>query len=45
MMFNSFDDDKSGLIDFREFICIVSFILKGDLSVKIELLFKTFDIH
>lgn len=42
-IFDVFDDDKSGSLDFREFLCGMSLLMRGKIPEKIELCFYLFD--
>lgn len=42
-IFDIFDDDKSGSLDFREFLCGMSLLMRGKIAEKIELCFYLFD--
>ena len=42
-IFDTFDDDKSGTLDFREFLCCMSLLIKGNTTDKVEMCFSLFD--
>lgn len=42
-MFEVFDDDKSGTLDFREFLCSMSLLMRGTIHEKLEMCFNLFD--
>jgi len=42
--FGLFDSNHDGRIDFREFVCGLSTVLKGTSEEKLDLMFKSFDI-
>ena len=42
-IFEVFDDDKSGTLDFREFLCCMSLLLRGTVNEKLEMCFNVFD--
>lgn len=42
-IFDTFDDDKSGTLDFREFLCCMSLLIKGNTTDKVEMCFNLFD--
>jgi len=42
-IFDAFDDDKSGTLDFREFLCCMSLLIKGNINEKLEMCFSIFD--
>ena len=41
-IFDIFDDNKSGLLDFREFLTCFSVLLRGNFKSKLELFFSAF---
>lgn len=43
-IFNQFDSDRSGHIDFREFLQALSVQLKGSLEERLEWAFNLYDI-
>lgn len=42
-IFDIFDDDNSGTLDFREFLCCMSLLMRGNVQEKIEMCFNLFD--
>ena len=43
-VFNVFDKDKSGSIDFKEFICALSITARGKMDDKLDWAFQLYDI-
>jgi Ca2+-binding EF-hand superfamily protein len=41
-IFRIFDENESGILDFREFLICFSVLLRGSFSQKLELFFSTF---
>jgi len=44
-VFNVFDHDKNGSIDFKEFICALSITSRGSLDEKLNWAFQLYDIN
>ncbi|KAK9462143.1 uncharacterized protein V1516DRAFT_673869 [Lipomyces oligophaga] len=44
-VFNVFDNDKSGAIDFKEFICALSITARGSVEEKLLWSFQLYDIN
>ena len=44
-MFNVFDNDKNGTIDFKEFICALSVTSRGEMDEKLDWAFQLYDIN
>ena len=42
-IFDIFDDDKSGTLDFREFLCCMSLLMRGTIKEKLEMCFNVYD--
>jgi len=42
-LFNLYDYDHNGTITWREYICVITLIMKGSLKKKIRLIFNCFD--
>lgn len=42
-IFDVFDDDNSGTLDFREFLCCMSLLMRGNVREKVEMCFNLFD--
>ena len=42
-LFNMYDDDKTGLLDFREVLCCLSILTRGSIEEKIDICFQLFD--
>ena len=43
LIFDRFDDDKSGLLDFRELTICISIMCKGDFDEKLKVCFDAYD--
>lgn len=43
-LFNSFDKSKDGFINFREFVCGLSVLYKGDNNERLQLCFNAYDL-
>lgn len=43
LIFDRFDEDKSGLLDFREFMICLSVMCKGDIEEKLKICFDMYD--
>ncbi|KAG5365407.1 Calcium-binding protein [Yarrowia sp. C11] len=44
-VFNVFDKDRSGTVDYKEFICAISVTSRGTLEEKLEWAFQLYDIN
>ncbi|KAJ3435581.1 neuronal calcium sensor family [Anaeramoeba flamelloides] len=44
LLFNNFDDDKNGYIDFSELCTVMNIIMKGSTDDKLEFIFKVYDL-
>eukprot|EP01122_Echinamoeba_exundans_P009822 TRINITY_DN3538_c0_g1_i1.p1 TRINITY_DN3538_c0_g1~~TRINITY_DN3538_c0_g1_i1.p1 ORF type:complete len:1064 (+),score=289.89 TRINITY_DN3538_c0_g1_i1:121-3312(+) len=42
--FSAFDQNRDGLIDFREFVCGLSTVLRGDTEERLRFMFKSYDL-
>jgi len=43
-LFKLLDHSKNGLVDFRDFICVISIMKTGSLEDKLRLAFKSYDL-
>jgi Ca2+-binding EF-hand superfamily protein len=43
-LFDMFDEDKSGYLDFREMVSCLSVLTKGSFEQKLQMLFDIYDI-
>ena len=44
-VFRAFDTSNDGLLDFREFLCLMSIISRGTLDQRLELAFSIYDLN
>lgn len=44
-LFSAFDQNKSGTVDFREFVCGLSVMYRGTMEERLMLAFKAYDIN
>lgn len=42
--FSAFDQNRDGLIDFREFVCGLSTVLRGDMEERLRFMFRSYDL-
>lgn len=43
-MFDLYDTDQSGYVDFRELVCCLSVMLRGSIRDRLKLCFDVFDL-
>ena len=43
-LYKLLDHSKNGLVDFRDFICVISIMKTGSLEDKLRLAFKSYDL-